>query len=126
MSKSWDQTLANSVIGICIILLIIAIIFAAWASVRAANILSRGFAADPKSKPLWGTLLASTSLVCAGLGAGSTPLLLLGGAMFGVALIVAHGVELYHAENFQEPPSLERFRGEVLHFSDWWPKDEAA
>jgi hypothetical protein len=122
--SSWEDGLAQSLVGLAILLLIIAIIVGAWLAVRAANQIARGFAADGRSRWLWVGLLVFVLLLLGAVIAASVVLLIAAGAALVVLVVTARAVELGHADRFQSPPSLENIRHDMLH--EWWPMEDAA
>jgi hypothetical protein len=96
--SSWEDGLAQSLVGLAILLLIIAIIVAAWLAVRAANQIARGFAADSRSRWLWVGLLVFVLLILGAAMAASVVLLAAAGAALVALVVTARAVELSHAE----------------------------
>jgi hypothetical protein len=123
-SKSWEDGLTQSIAGLVILLLILAVIAGAWLSVRAANQVARGLAADGRNKLLWAALALFLSLLTAAIAIGSPVLLVAAAIALLVLLITARSVELLHTETFQRPPSLEGLQHDMLH--EWWPTEDAA
>jgi hypothetical protein len=123
-SRSWEDGLTQSIAGLVILLLILAVIAGAWLSVRAANQVARGLAADGTNKLLWAALAIFLSVLAAAVATASQVLLVAAGIALLVLLIMARSVELLHTETFQAPPSLEDLRHDMLH--EWWPTEDAA
>src|SRR5687767_6277495 len=122
--SSWDDELAQSIVGLGLLLLILALIAAAWLAVRAGNQVSRGFAADSRNQLLWAALALFAVLLTIGVAISSPVALAGAGVALAGLLIIARGVELAHTERFQSPPSLTDIRKEMLY--DWWPASEDA
>jgi hypothetical protein len=117
-SRSWDEALAGTLVGVGIVAVIIAVVVAAWCLVRLANLTARALAKNPSCLPLWAAIVAFH--VCLVL-AVATLEPFLGGlwlATAGLLALVARFVELYYSEVFEEPPSAKRLANDVLH--EWW------
>jgi len=111
--------LAGSIAATVLIVGVVLLLIAAYFLVRSVNLVLAVLVRYPRSRrPLWLCLALFASV---SFGAAFNPSALLLGctaASYAIVLLVAHSIELRHAESFEEPASYGQLKDDVLHH--WW------
>lgn len=119
-SQGWEDEMAGSLIGLAALVVIVLAVVGIWLTVRATNCVISAFAAEPRSRILWGLLGVVLGFGLLLLATG----LPLFGALATLALlallIVSRAVVLSHRAAFAEPQTARGFLDDVTH--SWWPE----
>lgn len=118
---SWDEAAASSLLGLCIVLTVVALVFTVWLTVKVVQLLVRVFVAHPTNKILIGTVVAGAILFLAvavtsgryasvDVLAGVTPIVL---------IAVAAVLDIADDTRLRRPLDRDTAVHAVLH--EWWP-----
>lgn len=113
-----DNDFAGTIVAIGIIAAIVVTVVAIWFLVRAMNTTSNAFALRPRSRLLWGLVLAA--MVTAALAAATqAPALWAAAAVMAGVLVVCARAVVESSQPLMRDPAGHEFLEEVKH--EWWP-----
>ena len=122
MPQKFDETLAENLMGVALLVAIVLLALGIWAVVKAVELVVRQLLAHPDNRPLrialGAALLLSLPAVLLG---GRFPIFLLLWWLSLLALVItARVVQLYDDPQVQlEPPGRDALVDQVLH-QPWW------
>jgi hypothetical protein len=118
---SWDEAAADSLLGLCVVLALVALVFTLWLIVKIVQLLVRVFAAHPTNKILLGTILTGAVLFLAvGLTSGQYQAVdVLAGASPLVLIAEAAVLDIADDARLRRPLNRDTAVHAVLH--EWWP-----
>jgi hypothetical protein len=118
---SWDEAAADSLLGLCVVLTVVALVFTVWLIVKVVELLVRVFTAHPTNKTLLGTVVTSAALFLAvGLTSGQYESVdVLAGASPLVLIAVAAVLDIADDTRLRRPLNRDTAVHAVLH--EWWP-----
>jgi hypothetical protein len=120
-SASWDEALAGTLAGLCLVLALAALLFMIWLTVKTIQLLIRVFSAHPTNRALLGALIASLLFVFLALVTNGQVQAIDALAGMSVALLLGIALVLDTADDarLRRPFSRDTAVHAVLH--EWWP-----
>jgi hypothetical protein len=118
---SWDEAAASSLLGLCVVLALAALVFTVWLIVKVVQLLVRVFVAHSTNKILLGTGLACVGLFLAvAMTSGQYESVdVLAGASSLVLIAVAAVLDIADDARLRRPLNRDTAVHAVLH--EWWP-----
>lgn len=118
---SWDEAAASSLLGLCVVLTVVALVFTVWLIVKIVELLVRVFAAHPTNKILIGTVVtgAVLFLVVAVTSGRYESVDVLAGATPIVLIAVTAVLDIADDARLRRPLDRDTAVHAVLH--EWWP-----